>query len=161
MNPLVAFNALREGTGGASRRGPGLLLGALLIAAGPLPAAPFLPTDPNQVLERLPLAAADPQLRELRDLRRQLADQPDDLERALRFARRHLEIGRAEADPRYYGYAQAALTRWWDQIDHRPRRCCCAPCCDKIATISTERWPTCGGCWRHGPAMPKPGSLRR
>lgn len=115
MNPLVAFNALREGTGGASRRGLGLLLGALLIAAGPLPAAPFLPTDPNQVLERLPLAAADPQLRELRDLRRQLADRPNDLERALRFARRNLEIGRAEADPRYYGYAQAALTRWWDQ----------------------------------------------
>lgn len=115
MNPLVAFNALREGTGGVSRRGPGLLLGALLIVAGPLPAAPFLPTDPNQVLERLPLAAADPQLRELRDLRRQLADRLDDLERALRFARRNLKIGRAEADPRYYGYAQAALTRWWDQ----------------------------------------------
>ncbi|MDG4552996.1 MAG: hypothetical protein P9E24_01910 [Candidatus Competibacter sp.] len=122
MNTLLAFSALREGAGRAAPRrgGFGLLLGALLTAAAPLPAAPFLPTDPNQVLERLPLAAADAQTQELRELRRQLADRPDDLELTLRFARRNLEIGRAEADPRYYGYAQAALAPWWDRVPPPP-----------------------------------------
>ena len=78
-------------------------------------AAPFIPVDPNQVLEKLPLAAVDPQTRELQGLRRQLATRPDDLKLALRVARRNLEIGHAEADPRYYGYAQAALAPWWDR----------------------------------------------
>ncbi len=78
-------------------------------------AAPFIPAAPDQVLEKLPLAAVDPQTRELRGLRRQLADRPGDLELALRVARRNLEIGRAEADPRYYGYAQATLAPWWNQ----------------------------------------------
>lgn len=75
----------------------------------------FVPTDANQVLEKLPLAATDSQLRELQGLRRQLADRPDDLKLALQVARRNLEIGHAEADPRYYGYAQAALAPWWNQ----------------------------------------------
>lgn len=91
----------------------GILL--MLSSLGPALASPFIPTDPNQVLERLPLAAADPVVRELQGLRRQLAARPDDLELALKLARRNLEIGRAEADPRYYGYAQAALTPWWEQ----------------------------------------------
>ncbi|MEI2771136.1 MAG: hypothetical protein V9G98_10505 [Candidatus Competibacter sp.] len=56
-----------------------------------------------------------PKLRELQGLRRQLSGRPDDLELALRIARRNLELGRAEADPRYYGYAQAALAPWWNQ----------------------------------------------
>lgn len=83
-------------------------------------AEPFVPTDSNQVLEKLPLAATDSQLRELQGLRRQLADRPDDLKLALQVARRNLEIGRAEADPRYYGYAQAALAPWWNQDDLPP-----------------------------------------
>ena len=79
-------------------------------------ATPLTPTDPNQVLERLPLAATDPVVRELQGLRRQLVAQPDDLDLALQVARRNIEIGRSEADPRYYGYAQAALAPWWEQM---------------------------------------------
>jgi hypothetical protein len=71
----------------------------LLSVAGPALAAPFVPTDPDQVLERLPLAATDSKTRELQGLRRQLAERPDDLDLALRVARRNLEIGRTEADP--------------------------------------------------------------
>lgn len=91
------------------------LLGVVLGLAGPALAAPFVPAAPDQVLERLPLAATDSRTRELQGLRRQLAERPNDLELALRVARRNLEIGRAEADPRYYGYVQAALAPWWNQ----------------------------------------------
>ena len=77
-------------------------------------AAPFIPTDDAQVLERLRTKAADPALLELRQLRRRLADNPNDLERATHLAQRYIEYGRAEGDPRYYGYAQAALNPWWN-----------------------------------------------
>ena len=116
MNPLLAFHPTRAGAGGATgRRRWRPLLGVLLSVAGPALAAPFVPTDPDQVLERLPLAATDSKTRELQGLRRQLAERPDDLDLALRVARRNLEIGRTEADPRYYGYVQAALAPWWNQ----------------------------------------------
>ncbi len=116
MNPLLAFHAIRVGVGSATeRRCWHLLLGVLLSVAGPVLATPFTPTDPDRVLEKLPLVAADTKIRELQELRRQLSGWPDDLELALRVARRNLELGRAEADPRYYGYAQAALTPWWNQ----------------------------------------------
>jgi Tfp pilus assembly protein PilF len=112
---LTLQSSGRRTSGVMGRRRWRLLLGVLLGLAGPALAAPFVPTAPEQVLERLPLAASDSQARELQGLRRQLASQPHDLELALRVARRNLEIGRAEADPRYYGYVQAALAPWWSQ----------------------------------------------
>ncbi|MFO1421854.1 MAG: hypothetical protein U1F59_13140 [Candidatus Competibacteraceae bacterium] len=130
MNLLLASSPHRSpppaerggGKWGTDRIRPGLgrrrfhfLLGVLLSIAGPALAEPFLPTDPDRVLEKLPLAATDSRMRELRDLRRQLAARPDDLELALRVARRNLEVGRAEADPRHYGYVEAALAPWWNQ----------------------------------------------
>ena len=122
MNARFAFHSTRADTGGATgRRRWRLLLGALLGVAGPvLAAAPFVPTDPDQVLEKLPLAVVDSRARELQGLRRQLAERPNDLDLALRVARRNLEIGRAEADPRYHGYARAALAPWWDQTPPPP-----------------------------------------
>ena len=64
-------------------------------------AAPFIPTDDAQVLERLRTKAADPALHQLRQLRNRLADNPNDLERATQLAQRYIEYGRAEGDPRY------------------------------------------------------------
>lgn len=119
MNRLLALHPVRAGAGAVGRRfAP--LLGVLLSVAGPVLAAPFVPTDPDQVLETLPLAATDPRTRELRDVRRQLAARPDNLALALQVARRNLEIGRAEADPRHYGYVQAALAPWWNQASPPP-----------------------------------------
>jgi predicted Zn-dependent protease len=77
-------------------------------------AAPYVPGDDKQIVERLLYAAADAATRELRILRDQLQLQPDNLELAVRLARRYIEIGRSSADPRYAGYAQAALAPWWD-----------------------------------------------
>lgn len=105
-----------DGTGcSAKRQYWHLLLSVWLSIASPVLAAPFVPTDPDQVLETLPRTTMDPQRQALQALRRQLAAQPNDLELALQVARRNLEIGRTEADPRYVGYAQAALMPWWDQ----------------------------------------------
>lgn len=91
---------------------------ALSVVMGDCAAAPFVPADPKEVLERLPEAAADPTTRELRQMRRELSRDPRNLDLAIRVARRYIEKARAEADPRYLGYAQAALGPWWDAPSH-------------------------------------------
>ncbi|KGF82767.1 hypothetical protein IA69_05730 [Massilia sp. JS1662] len=90
----------------------GILVAALLACAG-AGAAPRLPASGAEVLEELPWRA-DPQQRELRALRARLQEAPRDLPRAVEVARRYVEVGRRDADPRYYGYAQAALAPWWN-----------------------------------------------
>jgi tetratricopeptide (TPR) repeat protein len=76
--------------------------------------APFIPESDSQALEHLPFTANDPVMGELRALRDQLKDQPDNLPLAVRLARGYLKLGRVTGDPRYAGYAQAALNPWWD-----------------------------------------------
>jgi Tfp pilus assembly protein PilF len=87
---------------------------ALSVITGNCAAAPFVPADPKEVLERLPEAPADWSARELRQMRRELARDPQNLALAIRVSRRYIERARAEADPRYLGYAQAALAPWWN-----------------------------------------------
>jgi tetratricopeptide (TPR) repeat protein len=97
----------------AMRRVPALLvLGALALGAGRAGAAPRIPSSGGEVLELLPWRV-DPQQRELRALRSRLAQDRRNLERAAEVARRYIELGRRDADPRYFGYAQAALAPWW------------------------------------------------
>lgn len=74
-------------------------------------AAPYVPSDDAQVLERLP-TAGNQSLRELRRLHADLARNPGDLALAIRVATRDIETARAESDPRYNGYAEAALGPW-------------------------------------------------
>jgi tetratricopeptide (TPR) repeat protein len=92
-------------------RGCSLAL-ALLLTALPATAAPYRPTDDTQVLEYLP-TARDASLRELRRLHAELARSPGDLALALRVASTDIEAARAHADPRYNGYAEAALGAWF------------------------------------------------
>lgn len=89
------------------------------LAAGPAPAAPRLPASGAEVLEVLPWQGGAQQ-RELRGLRAALAAAPGDLARATGAARAYIEAGRREADPRYFGYAQAALAPWWKAADPPP-----------------------------------------
>lgn len=89
------------------------LIVCLGFAAATAAAAPFVPADDAQVLERLPYRPTDAVQRELNALRAQLARQPDNLALALPVARRYVELGRSSGDPRYAGYAQAALAPWW------------------------------------------------
>ncbi|WP_229418014.1 hypothetical protein [Massilia sp. Root351] len=84
------------------------------LQAPPALAAPYLPRSGADVIETLP-RRADPQQQELRRMRLQLAAAPADVQLAAALAQRYIAAGRSEADPRYFGYAQAALAPWWKQ----------------------------------------------
>ncbi|MBJ7313530.1 tetratricopeptide repeat protein [Rugamonas sp. CCM 8940] len=75
-------------------------------------AAPHTPASGDQVIELLP-RRADAAQRALRQLRDKLTTQPDNLALATDLAQRYIALGRDSSDPRYLGYAQAALAPWW------------------------------------------------
>lgn len=90
------------------------LLSLLCLADGDLQAAPFVPKSDAQVLEKLPFRPNDPVAREMAQLRGELQRNPRNLEAAVSLARRYYGLVAEEGDPRYLGYAQAALGPWWD-----------------------------------------------
>lgn len=75
-------------------------------------AEPYIPTSDDKVLETLPKSLISD---ELTMLRRQLTQAPDNLALATTVAGRYISMGNLEGDPRFYGYARAALKSWWDQ----------------------------------------------
>ena len=75
-------------------------------------AAPFVPADDAQVLERLPDRSA-PQYRDLKRLQVAAAAAPNDVASAVALANAYYQVSRSEGDPRYLGYAQAAIAPWW------------------------------------------------
>lgn len=89
-------------------------VGCLWLGLGaPVAATPFIPAAGSQVLETLP-ARNDPLQRELQQMRTILGKNPQNLRVAVALARRYVEIWRDGGDPRYLGYAQAALGPWWN-----------------------------------------------
>ncbi|NYE62595.1 Tfp pilus assembly protein PilF [Duganella sp. 1224] len=90
-----------------------LILGCICCAAA-AQAAPYLPASGQQVIETVP-RRGDPAQQELRRLRSQLNAHPDDATLAASLARRYITLARSETEPRYLGYAQAALQPWWRQ----------------------------------------------
>ena len=91
--------------------------GALALAlSASVAAAPFVPADDGQVLERLPDRSA-PQYRDLKRLRTEVAAAPNDVAAATALANAYYRISRSEGDPRFLGYAQAALTPWWKDAE--------------------------------------------
>lgn len=80
-------------------------------------AAPRVPADDAEVLERLPASRSDRSRREVDALRAALARDPRRLEVALRLARLHIERARSDSDPRHLGRAQAALAPWWKEAE--------------------------------------------
>lgn len=94
-----------------------ILLACLLGVwmAGTALAEPYRPATEAEVLEKLPVRLES--RRELTALRQQLADNPHDPGAAFTLVKRYINMGRAESDPRYYGYAEAALTPWL-LVDH-------------------------------------------
>lgn len=99
---------------------PWLACASLLFASLPVSAAPYTPSSDAQVLERLPIKPADPVARELRGLRAALASRPGDESLAEALARRYFELAMAEGDPRYIGYAEAALRPWAGSAEIQP-----------------------------------------
>lgn len=96
------------------------LASLLLLLAGSAAsvAAPFLPKDDDAILEHLPSPTGVGQ--ELRAQQRALGQNPYNLALATRVAKILIGRGRREADPRYYGYAQAALLPWWEEPSPPP-----------------------------------------
>ena len=103
-------------------------------------AAPRIPANDAEVLERLPIKPSDPLQRELRQLRQAASSDPRNPDPALLLARRYFDIANAEGDPRYIGYAEAAIRPWSSQPD---------PLTPVLYTRALLRQ------WRHefGPAM--------
>lgn len=98
--------------------GGGIALCLVLFGRSPQSAAAQgrTPTDPSEVLETLPVSVQGSQQgpqREIKSLRRALAVNPNDLQKALRLARLDIGLARERSDPRYLGHAQAALAPWW------------------------------------------------
>ncbi|OFA05635.1 hypothetical protein [Duganella sp. HH101] len=84
----------------------------LLAAATAIQAAPYVPASGAQVIETLP-RRGDPVQQELRRMRSELNAHPNDMALATTLATRYITLARSETDPRYLGYAQAALAPWW------------------------------------------------
>lgn len=78
-----------------------------------LMAAPRVPTDPAEVLERLPMRPGDATARELASLRaavsRAAKESPGDPIPATKLAERYFDLALARGDPRYVGYADAVI----------------------------------------------------
>lgn len=87
-----------------------LLFACAFSFGSPADAAPFTPSSDAEVVERLP-ATADPAVRAVESLRRQLAAPGGGDRTALRLeiARRYFDLAMAQGDPRYVGYASAAI----------------------------------------------------
>ena len=75
-------------------------------------ATPFVPTRPDQVLERLPANTNSSQAL-VKNLSTQLSANPNDIGLAVKLAKLYIARSREEGDPRYGGYAQAVLAPWW------------------------------------------------
>ncbi len=101
-----------------------LLFSLLLPAATAAVAAPastaYTPTSDAQVLARVPARGSDPRARELLALREAWRQQPQDVNLAVQLATRYFDEVAAEGDPRYVGYAQAALQPWWALAEPPP-----------------------------------------
>ena len=116
----LTVGALKGSSSVSCARGPGSLPGLFFSVAGivalavvaTVRAAPFIPTDDAQVLERLP-SRSTAQFRELKSLQAAAAQAPNDLTRATALATAYVRASRVEGDPRFLGYAEGALAPWW------------------------------------------------
>jgi Tfp pilus assembly protein PilF len=83
------------------------------MACGVACGAPYIPKDGNQVLENLP-GRNDPLQQAFSRMRTRLKQDPENVDLASRLAQMYVSASRIDGDPRYLGYAQAALKPWWD-----------------------------------------------
>ncbi len=90
---------------------------ALLLGSGLSAAEPFRPTDAATVLERLPMNRGDERARSLAADRARLAAAPRDPALAMKVASAYYAFAGAEGDPRYIGYAEAAMAPWAADLD--------------------------------------------
>lgn len=95
---------------------PKILVGLALSATACWATKPYVPTSDSEVLETLPVDLfAEPG--ELAKLRERLARAPQNPDVVASVAARYIQLGSQSSDPRYFGYARAALGPWWGAAD--------------------------------------------
>jgi Tfp pilus assembly protein PilF len=93
-------------------------IAAILAAlATHLSAAPFTPKSDDQVLQKLPTRATDPVTRDLAVLRQTSTNRPRDLGARAALVQKYVDLASAQGDPRYIGYAEAAITAYAGPLD--------------------------------------------
>lgn len=80
-------------------------------------AKPYIPKDDSEILEKLPTKGNQKLSKELQKLKKDLEDNPKDEKSAINFAKQCIEIARDKSDPRFFGYAEAALKPWLNRLD--------------------------------------------
>ncbi len=93
-------------------RVPFVVICLILFSAGQPRAAPYIPAQDGDLVADLPTASS-PDARRAMMLHKLLARAPDSLELALQTAAKDMDVARAQSDPRFTGYAEAALQPWW------------------------------------------------
>ncbi len=94
--------------------GVGLLRASTSTGAG---LQPLSPEEDARILEKVPVLSAQERAR-VAALRK--GEGPANLEAALELARGHVRRARQRSDPRFLGYAQAALGDWWHSASPPP-----------------------------------------
>lgn len=96
-----------------------LLITSVSLWASQVLAAPYIPKQDNEVVERLPLSLIS--VRQKNQSNNSVSGDNSvsdnaqaDLNTQLNLAKQYIITAQVEADPRWYGYAQAALSNWWD-----------------------------------------------
>lgn len=92
---------------------------SLLITAYAGAGEPYVPENDSEVLETLPteVFAQRDRVAVLRD---RLAASPGDEALAARIADHYVGLGKSNGDPRYFGYARAAIAPWWSSRSAAP-----------------------------------------
>ncbi len=92
-------------------------MAAVCWAVQPVQAAPRLPSQDSEVLERLPARADAPRARERARLQQAWRAAPQDVAAAVALAQHDFDTTAADGDPRHIGHAQATLAPWWSLAD--------------------------------------------
>lgn len=91
-----------------------ILTGAIFFRPNAQADQPRTPKTDAEILEHVLGRSTDPRAQEREKWRRALAAHPDDVNAAIALAKVDIGLSRERSDPRYLGYAQAALAPWWD-----------------------------------------------
>ena len=92
-----------------------LLIIVTMVTAQRAYATPYIPNNPKQVLEKLP-QTINASNKQFKNLRLQLAADSNNVALATKLTKLYIEQSREEGDPRYLGYAEAALAPWWKLV---------------------------------------------
>ncbi len=88
------------------------ILLALILTSQTVMAKPFVPDSDSLILAKLPKVD-----KRLGNIRASLKKNPENLDFALLLANKYLELGRKEADPRYFSYIESVLLPWWKEAE--------------------------------------------